>query len=202
MKLAARDRLLITIGVIAVVLVLLVVFLVVPQFGKVNDLNSQIDQANSDIASAQSLLEQRQQIKSRAAQTDAELLKLLNAVPGNPELPGYIIELQDLCIESGVWLDRVTPVDPVLNEGFSGVSLRVRTLGSWADTIDFMRRVHSMTRQTRTIEFDSNLAEAAEHPIPVPDFPVRTEFQLEIYYIPTSATATGTPPATPAAPAQ
>jgi len=202
MKLAARDRLLITIGVIAVVLVLLVVLLVVPQFGKVNDLNSQIDQANSDIASAQSLLEQRQQIKSRAAQTDAELLKLLNAMPGSPELPGYIIELQDLCVESGVWLAAITPAEPTVNEGYSGIPMRLRIFGSWADTIDFMRRVNSLTRQTRTIEFDTNLDMAATRPTPLPDFPVRTEFQLEIYYIPTSATATGTPPATPAAPAQ
>jgi len=202
MKLAARDKLLITIGVIAVVLVLLVVFLVVPQFGKVSDLNSQIDQANSDIASAQSLLEQRQQIKSRAAQTDAELLKLLSAMPGDPELPGFIIELQDLCIESGVWLDAITPAEAIQEEGFSSVTLRMRTIGSWADTVEFMRRVNGLTRQTRTIEFDTAPDLAAEHPTPLPDHPVRTEFQLEVYYIPTSATATGTPPATPAAPAQ
>lgn len=203
MKLAARDKLLITIGVVAVVLVLLVVFLVVPQYGKVADLNAQIDQANADIASAQSLLEQRQQIKSRAAQTDAELLKLLNAMPETPELPGYIVEIQDLCTEAGVWLYSVGPSQPAEDEGYSSIQLNLEIGGSWADTIDVLRRLNSVTRQTRVTEISTRPDPSAEKPQPLPEVPVKTQLRMQIYFIPAgSSTATAVPGAQPAAPAQ
>jgi Tfp pilus assembly protein PilO len=85
-----RNRLILTVAALVVVVILLAGFLIYPQLGKLQDLDKQIAQTQSDIDQAKVLLEQRQAIKNQAAQTDAALLRLSNEFPENPELPSLI----------------------------------------------------------------------------------------------------------------
>lgn len=153
MKLTTKNKLILMAALVVVVALALAAFLVYPQFGKIASLDSQIEEAQAQIDQAKVLLEQRQAVKARAAETEAELLRLQNELPESPEIASLIIELQDTANEAGVEFVTLTPDDPVQVTGYSSVKMKMKTQGIWADTIDFMRRVSKLTRQVRIVGF-------------------------------------------------
>jgi len=198
MKLSPRNRLILTIALVVVVALALAGFLIYPQFGKLADLDKQIAQAQSQIDQAKVLLEQRQAVKGRAAQTDAELLRLSNELPESPELASFIIELQDTANEAGVEFMTLTPDTPAQNTGYSSIKMKMDISGGWADTIDFLHRVSELTRQVRVVgyaavpytEQNTESSDTAQK--------VQLSVDLEVYTLAAAQSATGAAPPAPA----
>ena len=113
MKIGPREQIIITVVAVVVVVVAIGAFLVWPQIQKLGALDDDITAARADVASAQALLQTREQSKARASDTDAKWLRLANLVPDQPDLPSLIVELQDAAFASGVQLLGVTPSNPV-----------------------------------------------------------------------------------------
>lgn len=204
MRISPRDRLIITAVALLLVIVAVAVAGIYPQVQQTAAIEKQIQSANNDVQQNKALLEQRQAAKDRAAQTDAATLRLANAVPENPELPALIIELQDAALAAGVQFDSLSPAEPIQGpsgstaaispggSGFVTLPVALQVTGTWSDTIDFMRRLNSMTRAVRTVSFSSVLkaAPASESPTATPPPPQEaTALALEVYVIPSSATA-------------
>ena len=160
MKLTTKNKLILTVALVVVVALALAGLVIYPQFGKIAALDKQITEAQTQIDQARVLLEQRQTVKARAAETDAELLRLSNELPESPEIASLIIELQDVANEAGVEFVTLSPSDPVQNIGYSSVKMSMKITGTWADAIDYMRRISKLTRQVRVIGF-------AVQPIPM-----------------------------------
>jgi len=178
------------------VIAALLALLIYPTFKRLGTLDTQIAQARSEVAATKSLLEQRQAIKDRAAQTDAKWLALANQVPDNPDLPALIIELQDAAFESGVQLVAATPAEAV-NEGtFVSVPMSIQILGTWADTVDYLQRIAKLSRGLRTVGFSAavtdNSAQASRQNDELPDYFEVTTLNLEAYMIPASSGTTPT----------
>lgn len=207
MKLTPRYKLiLVAVGLLLAVVILAAV-LVMPQFGKLSDLDAQLAAENAKVSSAQTLLEQRRQAKDNAAITDAALLELAAALPETPELPALIIELQDAAYDSNVQLRSVKPEGPVLVSGDPYISLPIgmTVWGSWADTVDFVQTLQKMTRQVRVSKVQANTlkeTDLVDAVVPLDSYTVSTDVAIKAYTIPASSGASGTVPAAPAAPAQ
>lgn len=212
MKIAPRERLIIVaVGVFLLVVVVAVIG-IYPQLTEYKALNAQIEAANQQASQNQAVLEARQAAKQRAAQTDAESLRLMNMVPENAELPSLIIELQDMALSSGVDLNSVQPAAPVsgASSALSGVApragapatfvtlpLSVSITGTWSDTIDYMRRVIHASRAMRIVSFSTSpngIVEATGTPTVSND---TTTLQLEAYAIPAASAAPSQPATTP-----
>lgn len=195
-----RNRLILTIAAVVVVIILLAGLLIYPQLGKLADLDKQIAKTQAEIDQAQSLLEQRQAIKSQAAETDAALLRMSNEFPENPELPSLIIELQDTANEAGIEFRTLTPTVPEQKTGYSAINIKMDCIGEWADAIDFMQRVVKLTRQIRIIGFVAtpvtvSVGDGTEET----KQKVQLTFDLEAYTLaPVDAAGAATPPAPPA----
>lgn len=184
MRLTPRYRLILTIVAVTVVVVVAALILVLPQFGRMAELDQQIQDANNQIDQAQTLLKTRQQARESAAFTDAALLELLAAVPENPDLPSLIIELQDTAYASNAKLQRVEPQEIVPADGFMILPLRLDITADWVDSVDFVQRLQRLSRQVRVLTINTVVA------APEADFenPVTTQIQIETYLIPTSQT--------------
>jgi type IV pilus assembly protein PilO len=188
MKLTTKRKLVLLIALVVVAALILAGFLIYPQFSKISSLDKQITDAQSQIDSARVLLEQRQAVKGRAAQTEAELLRLSNELPESPEIASLIIELQDTANEAGVEFVTLIPSDPVQNAGYSSVPMKMQIRGTWADTLDFMQRVSKLTRQVRIVGY-------AAQPIPInadsEDDVQRVDLtaDLEVYTLASAASA-------------
>lgn len=207
MKISPRDILIAAVVGIIVVAVILVVLLILPQNTRLQSIDASIKQAEQDITQAQNLLQGRQEAKKRSSMTATELLALSNAVPETPELPSLIIELQDLCAQSGLQFRTLTPGPPGpawTTQGkapaptYLRIPIKMQVFGTWSDTVDFMQRVQKLPRQLRITTVSTIHTEQvpANPPDPMPEVPVMTDFGLEAYVIP-SASSTAAPSPAP-----
>jgi len=191
-----RDQLIVTAIGLVIVLGLVVGFLVVPQFGKLATLDDEIEQAQADVQVQQSLLTQREEMKDRAAETDAKTLKLGNLVPDRPDLPSLIIELQDIAFASGVKLTAITPSDPTTATAgtYMVIPIDMTVQGTWTDTVDYLQRIPRLVRGVRTVEFAANVIEADETNDASP-YSQQTLIKIEAYSVPSSPTVDAAAPA-------
>lgn len=185
---------------------LVVLLLIVPQATRLGDLGQNVSQAESDADAARTLLAQRQSIKARSAETETQLLRLANQLPESPELPSFILELQDVLNESGLEFTEIIPSEPVANEqGFDEISIQLRMSGEWADMVDVLQRLRRVVRQIRITNFQvTPLAVAAPTTPDGAETPgqenlLEAVLVIEIYTL--SAAPPAAPPATEAAPA-
>lgn len=200
MKLTSGQKLIAVAAVVVVLAALAVFLLIVPQITKLSSLDSEISQAEMDTADAKTLLEQRQAIKSRSAETETKFLRLSNELPESPELPSLIISLQDVVNDSGLDFSRLEPQEPVDMTTFSAVPLDITVRGSWQDTVDLLQRLRRMTRQIRIVGFGTNWVPpentTAEQTstVEVPNI-VETVVYIEVYTMARSEATTETIPA-------
>jgi Tfp pilus assembly protein PilO len=200
-KIGPREQIILTIVGLLAVLVAIAVLLVWPQVKKQKSLDGQITVAEQQLSTAQALLAQRQEIKNRTAMTDAQWLKLASMVPENPDLPSLIIELQDAAFASGVQVVAIAPSDPApsADGSYLSVPLEIRVLGTWADTVDFMKSINKLSRGLREVSCSAAVAPIdSGNPI-LPNYSVATALKLEAYMIPPASTAATAAPA-PATP--
>lgn len=196
MKLSSKSALIIAVAVLVVAALALAAFLVYPKWQELQDLDTQIQTAQAEIDQSKTLLEQRQAVKAQATQTDAELLRLTNQLPESPELPSFIIQLQDTANEAGVEFVALTPEDPVQNSGYSAVPLTLQINGAWADIIDYLQRISKMTRQVRIVGYTASPASAESATSSIQKTSVAVD--IEVYTLAPTQTSGGTPPPPPA----
>ena len=197
MKISSKQKLIAWILGFVVVLILVVALLIVPQFGRLGDLDEQITQAEMDYDSAEALLARRQGAKSRAHETEARALRLSNEIPEFPELPSLIIELQDAVNESGLEFARLSPGTPVAGEGqqYQTLSVAMNVGGTWQDYVDLLQRLRRITRQIRIVSMSVVpiiVSEAPEGETEIPDTSVGVELIIEAYTMETEAAPSGT----------
>jgi type IV pilus assembly protein PilO len=207
MKIGPREQLILVVVGLFVLLAAIAALLVWPQYQKQQSLDAQIAAAETQLQTSKTLLAQRQQIKNRTAATDAQWLQLATLVPENPDLPSLIIEIQDVAFASGVQINAITPAEPAASadKSYVVVPLQVGIVGTWADTVDFLKNLNKLNRGIREVSYTSTVAQVGTGNPILPDYSVTTQTQLEAYTIPLSAagaSVSATTPAAPAAPAQ
>jgi Tfp pilus assembly protein PilO len=200
MKIAPRERLILLIVGLFVLLAAVAILVVWPQYQKQKSLDAQITAAEQQLKTSQALLAQRQEIKNRAASTDAQWLRLASLVPETPDLPSLIIELQDAAFASGVQIIAMAPADPAesADKAYVLIPLEVRVQGTWADTVDYMKSINKLDRGLRSASFLSAVAPAGTGDPVLPNYAVSTTIMLQSYMIPAS---TGKAPTAAPAPA-
>ncbi len=210
MNLSPRNKLLVLIGIVLLVAVAMIAGLVVPAVQQISVVRQKIDQATSDADSAKVLLEQRRQIRDRAASTDLQALQLAVAVPENPDLPTLVIDLQDLASGSGVFLSSIQPGALVITEGVPHVGMPVTLVvqGPWVDVVDYLQQLQRLPRQLRVTDVNVGILpepseqDAAEPGITVPPYyQVEANIQLTAYIIPAGSVSATSAPAPEPAPA-
>jgi Tfp pilus assembly protein PilO len=151
MNLSPRNKLIVLVTVCLIGTVALAAVLVFPAFQRIGTLDSEIEDAVMEADGARLLLDQRRAVKDRAAVTSTELVQLSVAIPETPEMPSLIIDLHDTAHEAGVVLRAVVPGPPTPVEGvpYIALPLQIEIHGTWADTIEFLRRASRLTRQIR-----------------------------------------------------
>jgi Tfp pilus assembly protein PilO len=192
MSVSPRDRLIITIGVAALIVIGLIAALIYPQIQQLSSLNAQVSEATIQADQAKLQLAQRQGFKDRAIETDAKWLRLMNQVPDSPDLPSFIIELQGAAYASGVQVIAVTPSEPVAKGAYSSIPVSMEIIGSWADTVDYMQRLMKLDRAVRpmamTTKVTSNDNMSQKKNATLRAYAVDTIVGLETYLVPSTPT--------------
>lgn len=201
MKISAKDKVVLTVAALVVVLGLFVAFLIVPQFAKLSGIDQEIEEARADVQMQETLLRQREAMKDQAAATDAKALRLGSLIPDRPDLASLIIELQDVAFASGVKLIAITPSDPIESGTYSAIPIDLTVQGTWTDSVDFLQKVPRLTRGVRTVSFNSGVLENDDTEFS--PYSAQTLVSIEAYFIPPAsaqepASETGTEEPAPA----
>lgn len=151
MKLTSMQKMILAIVAIVAVALLVVVLVILPLFTQMGTLDAEMTAALQQKQQAQALLAQLEQAKLRASQTQAELLRVGTQMPDSPQLPTLIIELQDMANQSGVYYTTFAPGQPtpVPAKNLTEIPLNVVTQTTWADLLDYTRRLNKSTRLIR-----------------------------------------------------
>ena len=204
MKIGPREQIILSVAVVVVVLVAIGAFLVYPQIAQLGAMDGKIAAARADVEAAKGLLAVRVQSKNRAAETDAKWLRLANLVPEGPDLPSFIVELQDSAFASGVQVIAVTPSIPQATSSYYSIPITMQVIGTWSDTVDYLQRLMKLNRGVRILQSSSvrtsNSEQLAHENSTLPDYALLTTINLEAYMIPAAPSSTATPSVPAAAP--
>lgn len=205
MNLTPRNQLLLTVLAVLVAVVALAAVLVVPQFGKIAALEADMAAAEQEAQSARFLLEQRREVRDRAAVTDAKLMQLATAFPEDPELTSIIIEMQDLAYEIEVDLRAVEP-QAVAIEGegsYLSIPIKIEFLGEWSECVEYLQKLTKLTRQLRIVEFTAvpfDPTSVEDSDLKFSEYPVNVNAVIEAYSVPKTESTSTAPPAPAPAP--
>jgi Tfp pilus assembly protein PilO len=134
-----------------VIAVLLVVFLVLPEMGKVS-------KAKEDLAASQAkeqtLTVQRNALEDTKA-NEAENQKIIdqvhNQIPPTADEAGLFQQINGAALDSGLDLASLTPSPPTFDEntGLSTIVLQVSAVGTYTDVTAFAYRIETLPRAAK-----------------------------------------------------
>jgi len=129
----------------------------------------------------------------------ADLFRLTKAMPDDDDMPGIILELNNVASAAGIEFISISPLEPVPASGFSRVPINLTFEGNFYDLTDFLFRLRNLVIvQDGELEADGRLysldtLSMQEGPGGFPE--IAASLTVTAFYYST------TPPAAPAAPA-
>jgi Pilus assembly protein, PilO len=171
--------------------------LISPQRSKAADLQKQIDDTQSQIATARSLAAKA---KNTPKIRIADLFRLTKAMPDQADMADIVLELNHVAKATGITFQSITPGGSVVLSGYQAVPITVIFKGNFYDLVDFLFRVRTLVDVRRgalaangrmfavdTLSFE----EAEEH------FPqIKATLMVDAFVFGTAAPATTAPPGT------
>lgn len=131
-------------------------FLFSPNRERIDELNSQVEATEAEIVSLEAQLRRLQQLQREEPRLRAELARFGDAIPPDPRVPDFILQVQDAANLSGVNFLSVAPSTPAAFPGASGaqvIAVTIATTGSFFEVEDFIFRLERLQRTVRINSF-------------------------------------------------
>jgi len=194
------NRNLIILGVLVIVLVIIAYF-----FLLLNPLLQRLDEQAQARESKQGQLEQVQQqvneleeVKRQSPDIERQLLELSKRIPAQPQIPTFVVQVQEIAGSSGVTQLSVDPEPSTAPEGggdYRVVPVTMRFNGTYDEMQDFLLRTRNLARLVAVTNVDYSRAgnETTASSASVETL-LDVEIQADVYYQPTDATSGEVPP--------
>jgi hypothetical protein len=173
-----------------------------PQRSHASDLDKQIADTNDAITAARALtLEAKKGAKIRVA----DLYRLTKAMPDQVDMPGIILELNQVAEDTGITFEQITPATTATPiNGYLAIPITVEFQGNFYDLSDFLFRLRNLVDVRRGALdatgrlFAIDSIEFAEAP-PPPGFPeIRAHLVIDAFVFGTGTAPTVVQPGAPA----
>jgi Tfp pilus assembly protein PilO len=184
--------------------------------GKQSDLKDARDAhatAEDKTAQLKTQLSQLEDIDAQGPKIDAEVMRLRNYVPKNPDLASFLRTANDLSVQSGVdWLS-ITPAEPTVDPagGPTVITMQFEIRGGFSETLKYLDGLEKMPRLVivDTLKLDgsdagSDAGDGSEESVDASGAPkLKTSFTARMFTeaVPAGATVDGVPIAGQTAPA-
>jgi type IV pilus assembly protein PilO len=194
------NRNLIILGVLAIVLVIIAYY-----FLLLNPLLQRLDEQAQARESKQGQLEQVQQqvneleeVRRQSPDIERQLLELSKRIPAQPQIPTFVVQVQEIAGSSGVTQLSVDPETSTAPEGggdYRVVPVTMRFNGTYDEMQDFLLRTRNLARLVTVTNVDySRAANETTTSNQSVETLLDVEIQAEVYYPPTDATSGEVPP--------
>lgn len=207
-KLSAQVQMYIVIALVAVATLAAVFFGIMPIFREASAVEKELASEQAKLEETKAVVKRRQSAKENSAANEVELMRIANRIPDSPQLPGLIIELQDMANAADVELFELTVAEEITQEAledgtvppYSTLQVTVSYVGTkWTDVIAFNRLLAELDRGVRVLTTNyTYVAPDAEHD----EKRIDGVALIEVYMMdaadlgaPTPAASAATPPA-------
>lgn len=159
-KLSAQVQMYVVIALVAVATLAAVFFGILPVFREAADVEKELASEQTKLDETKAVVKRRQSAKENSAANEVELMRIANRIPDSPQLPGLIIELQDMANAADVELFELTVGEELTQEPladgtvppFNTLQITVSYVGTkWADVIAFNRLLAELDRGVRVV---------------------------------------------------
>jgi hypothetical protein len=116
--------------------------LISPQRSKSAELDTQIADTNNAISAARALtLEAKKGAQIRVA----DLFRLTKAMPDQTDMPGILLQLNQVAEDSGISFEQITPSTTAMPvSGYLAIPITVEFQGNFYDLSDFLYRLRNL----------------------------------------------------------
>ena len=145
-----RAPLLAGIGV-AVVIVAVVLFLVLPKMGEVSDAQTTLDAAVSEQQTLESQRNALLDAQERAPEAKATIAEVERLIPPVSDEPGLLLLLNNAAMASGLDVVSFAPSPGTFDEttGLSTIAVSLSGSGTYFDVTEFMYRIETLPRAAK-----------------------------------------------------
>lgn len=149
MERSQRNILILGAGAVLLLLVGYYVLLLGPQRAELADRQDERDAREEQLAQLDAEVARLEGIQSRAPEIERELLELSRRVPGQPEVPTVVVQVEEIADEAGVTQLLVEPGEPEQPEDggdYTVIPITMTFEGGYDELQEFLLRLRNLTR--------------------------------------------------------
>jgi Tfp pilus assembly protein PilO len=136
---------------VAVVVVLVAFFFVLPKMGQVKDANAALTEAQSQQATLGAQLAALQQAQTEAPVNRETIRKVQQAIPPTVDQQGFILLMQNAALQSSIDVITVSPGNPVFDSttGLTTVTNSITAAGNYFAITEFLFKIETLPRAAK-----------------------------------------------------
>jgi type IV pilus assembly protein PilO len=210
------NRNMLILGTLGIVLLIVIYYflLLSPLLQRLNEQAQARQSKQAQLEQVQQQVNQLEEVRRQSPDIERQLLELSKRIPAQPQIPTFVVQVQEIADASGVTQLSVDPEPSTAPEGggdYRVVPVTMQFKATYDEMQDFLLRTRNLARLVtvtnvtycRVPLLDSEHACPVQPPEPVEEAstvnpsveaPLLVEVKANIYYQPTDATSGGAPP--------
>ena len=210
------NRNMLILGTLGIVLLIVIYYflLLSPLLQRLNEQAQARQSKQAQLEQVQQQVNQLEEVRRQSPDIERQLLELSKRIPAQPQIPTFVVQVQEIADASGVTQLSVDPEPSTAPEGggdYRVVPVTMQFKATYDEMQDFLLRTRNLARLVtvtnvtycRVPLLDSEHACPVQPPEPVEEAstvnpsveaPLLVEVKANIYYQPTDATSGEAPP--------
>ncbi len=146
LKLTAKQQIIAVAAVFALLAVILIVTLVIPQIIRLGALGVEEQSAATELNTAKATYANLQELRRASRKQESDLLRADREAPADAELPAMLIQIQDISAKAGTGLISIKPSALVQKNDYAEVPFEIQIDGYFFSVLDFVYRLEKLPR--------------------------------------------------------
>jgi type IV pilus assembly protein PilO len=194
------NRNLIILGALGIVLLVVIYYflLLSPLLQRLDEQAQARENKQAQLEQVQQQVNELEDVRRQSPDIERQLLELSKRIPAQPQVPTFVVQVQEIAGTSGVTQLSVDPEASTSPEGggdYRVVPVTMRFNGTYDEMQDFLLRTRNLARLVTVTNVDYTRAGGEGTTLnPSVETLLDVEIQAEIYYQPTAATSGEVPP--------
>ena len=194
------NRNIILLGLLGIVLLTVIYYflLLSPLLQRLDEQAQARESKQAQLEQVQQQVNQLEEVRRQSPDIERQLLELSKRIPAQPQIPTFVVQVQEIAGASGVTQLTVDPEPSTSPEGggdYRVVPVTMQFNATYDEMQDFLLRTRNLARLVTVTQVDysragnetTTLNSAVETLLSV-------EIQADVYYQPTAATSGEVPP--------
>lgn len=198
-RLSGRTVLLIGIGGLLILLLLSYLLIIGPLLGRLSERAEERDAKEAQLVQLTQQVEELERVRDSSGELGERVLELNKRVPEEPEIPTFVVQLQQIANAAGVTQVRIEPGIPGAPPSggpYSVVPITMTFEGTYEGLRDFLLRSSDLVRlvTVNSVAYEPLAVEAGEEDLATGVEPIlNVEIEAEIYFQPEGDSGSAAP---------